>query len=104
MTHRFFKVTSTPQPFLTWYDMRASVIIQARSTNMVSVFISEDPADVVNDGIELLSGDSYSKIKALGDEPEKALWAQTSGGTAEIVIVEQYFASERHKQKILGEI
>lgn len=104
MTHRIFTVTTTPQPIATWFAQRSALIVQARSTNANAVFIAEDPVDVVRDGLELLAGDSYSKIKAMGDEPEKALWAQTSVGTADIVIVEQYFTSEKHKQRILGEI
>lgn len=66
------------------------VALAIRHVSGETVYLSEDPVNVVEQGFPLEAGDGIVFRKVDGDTPEMTLWACTTTGTAELRIWEIY--------------
>lgn len=73
---------------LVYNEKRTAVAIKSMAGS--KVYLSEDPQNVLENGFPLDAGDAVVFRKSDGDMPEKALYACTETGTAELRIWEVF--------------
>ena len=54
------------------------------------IFINSSQADITGSGYPITVGGSIDFIRALGDEPQLAMYAAVASGTENLRVIEQY--------------
>jgi len=88
MPFRQVTVGTTVTNIVPYNEKRSTIII--RNVSGSTCYIHDSQVDVISKGFPLDVGDVLSLIKKDGDQPEYALYGQTSTGTADLRIIEQY--------------
>ena len=79
-------VDTTPRKIIVYNTKRTALAI--RHVSGETLYLSEDPTKVVEQGFPLEAGDAIVFRRVDGDTPEKAFYASTVNGTAELRIWE----------------
>jgi len=88
MPFRQVKVTTEPTQICPYDPKRSTITI--RNVAGSACYISDSQVDILSKGFPLAVGEVLSLVKKDGDQPEYALWGQTSTGEADIRVIEQY--------------
>lgn len=80
--------TTTATKAVTYNKARTSLVITNASG--ATVFVSENPTEITTKGTPIPAGESYGWNPENGDQPELEQWVQTSAGTSDLRIIEQY--------------
>lgn len=88
MPNRPVTVTTSVTPVCSDRGDRRSVTIF--NNGAVTVFLSNDPADVLTRGWPLPASASVGLVDVDGDEPWLQLWGQCSAGSADLRVVEGF--------------
>lgn len=81
-------VTTEARQHVQWNPKRASLILRNVSAN--PIFICEDRVSVTTNGFDLNENEVIAFSRRDGDEPEIALYFQSTGGNATLKIVERF--------------
>lgn len=80
--------TTVARQHVEYNALRASLLVRNVSTN--PIFVSENPTGVTTEGYELFENEFISFAYRDGDEPELALYFQSTGGDATLMIIEKF--------------
>ena len=82
------KVTTTVRNIVYFNPKRVALIIF--NNGDVTAYLSQDPVNVVENGIPLQPGSSLTLLKVEGDQPEYQWFAQTLTSETELRIYEVF--------------
>jgi hypothetical protein len=81
-------VDTVPRELAAYNPKRVGIVIFNNGTGRI--YISENPANIIDTGFPLENGASFSLLKVDGDDPTVALWAQAESGTQDIRVAESW--------------
>lgn len=85
----FSRTVGTTEIQLTPYNPRRKSLVIFNNGSL-TVFISQDPANIAAQGFPLTPGGSAAFVDIEGDEPELAIYAVSTGVGQDMRIVEGY--------------
>lgn len=88
MPSRSEEVGTAATTLLSYNPKRTSVSIF--NEDSVSIFIGEDEADLLTEGSPVTAGGAISLVAALGDTPDRVMFAISAAGGADVRILEQF--------------
>jgi len=88
MAFRRVLVTTEVTQLVPYNPRRTAIVVY--NFGSARIFVSDNPANVLAEGFPLEPGASFSLVKADGDDPTPALYAQAETGTQDIRISESF--------------
>lgn len=86
MVYKSVVVGTTPTLLCPFNNKRVSLTLHNNSS--VNVYISQDPANIREQGMVLVPHGYASLVKVEGDEPQYAMYAVAETGTADVRVHE----------------
>ena len=88
MAYRPVTVSTTVTQIASYNEKRRALVIYNNSSS--TLYISNDPQDIVARGLPVGGGVAISLVASEGDEPHLALYGQMTAGTADVRVVEGF--------------
>jgi hypothetical protein len=92
MAFRSAKVTTEPTQVAPYNPERLCLVLV--NVSSPTVFISDDPRDILTKGFPVPQGTVVSFIALLGDATQRAYYAQVASGEGELRIIESWKSPE----------
>ncbi len=90
MPMRSVTVSTASTPVLSFNNRRTTASLT--NNGSATIFINSSQANITTNGYPITVGGSIDFIRALGDEPQLAMYAAVATGTENLRIIEQYGA------------
>lgn len=88
MAMRPVTVGTTPTPVLSYNNKRTGVSLA--NEDSAAIFLKEDETAILATGYPIVAGGAQDLLRALGDEPQLALWAISAAGGADLRVWEHF--------------
>lgn len=88
MPSRGVTIGTIPTPVLSYNNKRTGVSLANEDT--ATIFFGEDETSLLTQGYPILAQGAHDLLRALGDEPQNALFGISAAGGADLRVLEHF--------------